>query len=121
MRPFPWNLEVGHHQLSEVNTTSQNKVTATSGVSEKQNHVQTHCETVLNILRDWVGSFLGQPPVSCLMLVWQATSVEHVMYILSSLQSAPAGFPTSCISFCSVARENVSRVIVDGSLIHIME
>lgn len=55
------------------------------------------------------------------MLVWQAISVEHVIYTLSSMQSAPAGFPTSCIFFCNVARENVSRVIVDGSLIQIVE
>lgn len=54
-------------------------------------------------------------PVSCLMLAWQATSVEHVICTLSSMQSAPAGFPTSCVFFCNVARENVSRVIVDGS------
>lgn len=50
------------------------------------------------------------------MLVWQATSVEHVMYALGSMQSPPAVFPTSCIFFCNLARENVSRVIVDYSV-----
>lgn len=58
---FPLGLgwEVGH-QFSEENTASQNKVAETSGVLGKQKHVWTHCESVLNILCDWVGSFLGQ-------------------------------------------------------------
>lgn len=55
------------------------------------------------------------------MLVWQASTVEHVMYALSSMQSAPAGFPTSCIYFCNAARETVSRVIADYPLIHAVE